>query len=62
KARSTPRDEVDIHHKIPLSKTVKPGYKKKRNEEIAKAARKVKRQRLDEIYRHRSRQHEGPKL
>ncbi|HKM29166.1 MAG TPA: DEAD/DEAH box helicase [Bacilli bacterium] len=58
KARTTPRDEVDLHAKIPLPKKVKPGYKKKRNEEIAKEARKVRRSRLSEIYRRRARKDE----
>ena len=57
KARTTPKDEVQLHHKIPLPKKVKPGYKKKRNEEIAKEARKVRRSRISEVYRRRSRQH-----
>ncbi len=56
KARVTPRDEVKLHTKIPLPKKVKPGYKKKRNEEIAKEARKARRSRVSEIYRRRSHQ------
>jgi len=56
KPRITPRDERELHKKIPLPKKVKPGYKKKRNEEIAKEARKARRSRLNEIYRRRSRQ------
>lgn len=47
--------EMILHHKIPLSKKVKPGYKKKRNEQIKKEARKLNRARISEIYKKRAR-------
>ena len=47
--------EKILHHKIPLSKKVKPGYKKKRKEEIKKEARKLNRARINEIYKKRAR-------
>ena len=47
--------EKVLHHKIPLSKKVKPGYKKKRKEEIKKEARKLNRARINEIYKKRAR-------
>ena len=46
--------EKILHHKIPLSKKVKPGYKKKRNEQIKKEARKLNRARISEIYKKRA--------
>lgn len=47
--------EIDLlHTKYPVSKTVKPGYKKKRKELIEKEARKIKRARIAEIYKKRA--------
>lgn len=43
-----------LHEKIPLSKKVKPGYKKKRKELINKEARKLKRSRINEIYKRKA--------
>jgi ATP-dependent RNA helicase CshB len=46
--------EQKLHAKNPLPKKVKPGYKKKRMEKINKELRKVKRERIEDIYRRRS--------
>ena len=46
----------DIHHLIPVPKKVKPGYKKKRKEKIAKEIKKVKKERINEIYRKRAKE------
>lgn len=51
--------EEEIHKKIPLSKKVKPGYKKKRKELIDKTIRKVKKERISEIYKRKARQKRG---
>ena len=51
--------EEDVHRKIPLSKKVKPGYKKKRKELIDKTIKKVKKERISEIYKRRARQSRG---
>jgi ATP-dependent RNA helicase CshB len=40
-----------IHKKTPLSKTVKPGYRKKRKLLIEKEIKKMKRAHIDELYR-----------
>ena len=53
--------EMILHHKIPLSKKVKPGYKKKRKEEIKKEARKLKRAKINEIYKKRAKANKGAK-
>jgi len=45
-----------IHKKIPLSKKVKPGYRKKRKLMIEKEVKKMKRAHIDELYRRK-----GPK-
>ena len=39
-----------------MPKKVKPGYKKKRNEEIKKKLRKMKRKKIDSIYHKRGHQ------
>lgn len=44
-----------IHAKHPLPKKVKPGYKKKRMEVIKKEIKKIERERIEEIYRKKSR-------
>ena len=46
--------EQKLHAKNQLPKKVKPGYKKKRMEKINKELRKVKRERIEDIYRRRS--------
>jgi ATP-dependent RNA helicase CshB len=43
--------ESELHKKIPVPKKVKPGYKKKRKEAINKELRKMKRERIDALYR-----------
>ena len=44
-----------VHAKHPLPKKVKPGYKKKRMETIKKEIKKIERERIEEIYRKKSR-------
>lgn len=46
--------EEEVHKKIPLSNKVKPGYKKKRKELINKTIRKVKKERINEIYKRKA--------
>ncbi len=46
--------EAALHQKYKLPKKVKPGYKKKRMEKINKELRKVKRSRVEEIYRRKN--------
>ncbi len=46
--------EEELHQKIRLPKKVKPGYKKKRNEEIKKLVSKAKRQHINELYNKRN--------
>ncbi len=48
--------ESNIHHKIPMPKKVKPGYKKKRNEKIKKEIKKAKKERISAIYRRRAKE------
>jgi ATP-dependent RNA helicase CshB len=48
--------EQSAHIAIPLSKKVKPGYKKKRKEAIEKKIRQEKREYISEIYRKRAKQ------
>lgn len=43
--------ENKVHREIPLPKKVKPGYKKKRNEQIKKKIKQEKRARISEMYR-----------
>jgi len=47
--------EDEIHVKIPLPKKVKPGYKKKRNDEIEKQIKRHKRDKISDIYRKKAR-------
>lgn len=47
--------EEEIHRRIPLPKKVKPGYRKKRKEEIEKKLKKIKRQKIEDIYRRKAR-------
>ena len=49
--RKTSKFEAEVHKQIPLSKKVKPGYKKKRKEQIQKEARKNKRNYINEVYK-----------
>ena len=46
--------EDELHQKIRLPKKVKPGYKKKRKEEIKKLVSKAKRQHINELYNKRN--------
>lgn len=48
--------EQNVHHKIPVPKKVKPGYRKKRNEKIQKEIKKAKKERISEIYRKRAKE------
>ena len=48
-----------LHEKIPLSKKVKPGYKKKRKELINKEARKLRRSRINEIYKRKAKSNQN---
>ena len=51
--------EIDaIHAKHPLPKKVKPGYKKKRKEEIERKLKKFKRKRIEEIYRKKNKKND----
>lgn len=45
-----------VHKKTPMPKKVKPGYKKKRNEQIKKEIRQKKKERISEIYRKRAKE------
>lgn len=47
--------ETQTHSEVPMPKKVKPGYKKKRKEEIDKIIRKKKREHIEEIYRRKAR-------
>ncbi len=51
--------EEEVHKKIPVPKKVKPGYKKKRKELIEKTIKKVKKERVKEIYRQKARRERG---
>ena len=51
--------EEEVHKKIPVPKKVKPGYKKKRKELIEKTIKKVKKERIKEIYRQKARRERG---
>lgn len=48
--------EEEFHKKIPVPKKVKPGYKKKRKEEIERKIRRAKKDRIREIYRRRAKE------
>ena len=50
KSKKVLKIEEELHLKTPMPKKVKPGYKKKRNEEIKKKLRKMKRKRIDSMY------------
>lgn len=52
--------ETKVHMEVKMPKKVKPGYKKKRKEEIDKKIRKEKRAHIEEIYRNKARK-EGKK-
>jgi len=47
KLKASEKYKNELSSKIPLSKKIKPGYKKKRNEIINKESNKVKRERID---------------
>lgn len=48
--------ESEIHQKHPVPKKVKPGYKKKRKELIDKEIRKLKRSKIEQIYRKKAKE------
>ncbi len=48
--------EEEFHKKIPVPKKVKPGYRKKRKEEIEKQIKKAKKARIKEIYKKRAKE------
>lgn len=48
--------ETKIHMEVKMPKKVKPGYKKKRKEEIDRRIRKAKREHIEEIYRKKARE------
>lgn len=50
KSKKVIKIEEELHLKTPMPKKVKPGYKKKRNEEIKKKLRKMKRKSIDSMY------------
>jgi len=51
--KKSPNEQIveQIHKKTPMPKKVKPGYKKKRNEQIKKEIRRAKKERISEMYR-----------
>lgn len=51
--------EAEVHSKVKMPKKVKPGYKKKRMEEIKKQIRKAKKEHISEIYRKRAKEERG---
>lgn len=51
--------ESEIHAKTKMPKKVKPGYKKKRMEEINKQIKKAKKAHISEIYKKRAKQERG---
>ncbi len=53
--------ESEIHSKTKMPKKVKPGYKKKRMEEIKKQIKKAKKAHVSEIYRKRAKEQRGDK-
>jgi len=55
KAKDRLKVEELVHKSIPLPKKVKPGYRKKRKEHIKKTLRKMKRNKIEEIYRRKAR-------
>ena len=55
KAKDRLKVEELVHKSIPLPKKVKPGYRKKRKEHIKKTLRKMKRSKIEEIYRRKAR-------
>ncbi len=42
--------EEELHRKTPMPKKVKPGYRKKRNEQIKKELQKMKRKKINDLY------------
>lgn len=51
--------ENEVHAKVKMPKKVKPGYKKKRMEEIKKQIKKAKKEHISEIYRKRAKEERG---
>lgn len=54
KVHKETKEEIAIHKKHPMPKKVKPGYRKKRKEEIKKEIKKEKKERISEMYRKRA--------
>ena len=51
--------EEKIHQQVRMPKKVKPGYKKKRKEEIDKKIKKAKREYISEIYKRKAKENRG---
>ena len=45
-----------VHQEVRMPKKVKPGYRKKRKEEIDKRIRKAKRAHIEEIYKRKAKE------
>ena len=48
--------EMKVHQEVRMPKKVKPGYRKKRKEEIDKRIRKAKRAHIEEIYKRKAKE------
>ena len=58
KASAVKQMEEQLHYSTPMPKKVKPGYKKKRKEEIERKLKKFKRKRIEEIYRKKNKKND----
>ena len=58
KASAVKQMEEQLHYATPMPKKVKPGYKKKRKEEIERKLKKFKRQRIQEMYRKKNKKND----
>ena len=58
KASAVKKMEEQLHYSTPMPKKVKPGYKKKRKEEIERKLKKFKRKRIEEIYRKKNKKND----
>ena len=58
KASAVKKMEEQLHYATPMPKKVKPGYKKKRKEEIERKLKKFKRKRIEEIYRKKNKKND----
>ena len=58
KASAVKKMEEQLHYSTPMPKKVKPGYKKKRKEEIERKLKKFKRQHIEEIYRKKNKKND----